>query len=152
MGGPSLVPSQKTPKCNANKCISICGSAMHPWYRLLLMVSSSKHLAQGSVGSRKHCGIGSTPRLFALGVVVLLLIKLLGPHRLPTNISMRPHPEERTPLSAGPPRKHTCDCWSEMFCLKCSESGPLLAPICPDSTFAESPKIVRNRPKTCSHR
>jgi hypothetical protein len=55
--------------------------------------------------------------LFALGVVVLDLVELVGPDGL-CRVSIFLHDLCRD-------IKHTSDCCDEMFCLKCSESGPL---------------------------
>jgi hypothetical protein len=67
--------------------------------------------------------------LFALGVVVLHFVEFSRPDRLPgvsTNAILQTS------------RPHTSLCWSLMFFLKCSESGPLLGPSClPSFAVAE---------------
>lgn len=72
--------------------------------------------------------------LFALGVVVLHFVEFSRPDRLPgvsTNAILQTS------------RPHTSLCWSLMFFLKCSESGPLLGPSCLPSFAVAEPTDER---------
>ena len=76
-----------------------------------------------------HSMAVETRCLFALGVVVLHFVEFSRPDRLPgvsTNAILQTS------------RPHTSLCWSLMFFLKYSESGPLLGPSClPSFAVAE---------------